>query len=79
MQRLDPVAGPLAVRDGKIPVPGGLSRCLRVLVHVERHWNGRHPRHVYLRDAIRLRPDLAVGVCEPLPWPASAPVGRAPP
>lgn len=43
----------------EIPVPGGLPRCLRVLLHVERHWNGTKPRHVYLREAARLRPDLS--------------------
>lgn len=43
----------------EIPVPGGLPRCLRVLLHVERPWNGTRPRHVYLREAARLRPDLS--------------------
>jgi chorismate mutase len=42
----------------EIPVPDGLPRCLRVLLHVERHWNGSAPRHVYLHEASRLRPDL---------------------
>lgn len=43
------------------PVRGDLPRCIRVLVH----WNtGRPPseiRHVYLREAIQLRPDRAQG------------------
>lgn len=43
----------------EIAVPGGLPRCLRVLLHVERHWNGTVPRHVYLREARTLRPDLS--------------------
>lgn len=42
----------------EIPVPDGLPRCLRVMLHVERPWNGTRPRHVYLREAVRLRPDL---------------------
>ncbi len=42
----------------EIPVPDGLPRCLRVMLHVERRWNGTRPRHVYLREAERLRPDL---------------------
>jgi chorismate mutase len=46
----------------EIPVPEGLPRCLRVLVHVQRRWNGTPPRHIYLRDAVRLRPDLADGI-----------------
>ena len=42
----------------EIPVPGSLPRVIRVLVH----WNTEVPqseiRHVYLRDAVKLRPDL---------------------
>lgn len=43
----------------EIAVPGALPRCLRLLVHVERSWRGRAVRHVYLREAVQLRPDLA--------------------
>ncbi len=42
----------------EIAVPGGLPRAIRVLLH----WNTDRPiydvRHVYLRDATALRPDL---------------------
>ncbi len=42
----------------EIPVPGSLQRVIRVLVH----WNTDMPQneiiHVYLRDAVKLRPDL---------------------
>ncbi len=42
----------------EIPVPGSLPRVIRVLVH----WNTDVPqsevKHVYLRDAVKLRPDL---------------------
>ncbi len=42
----------------EIPVPGSLPRCVRVLLH----WNTDRPqsevRHVYLRGAALLRPDL---------------------
>ncbi len=42
----------------EIPVPGSLRRVIRVLVH----WNTQVPQseitHVYLRDAVKLRPDL---------------------
>ena len=42
----------------EIPVPGSLRRVIRVLVH----WNTDLPQnkivHVYLRDAVKLRPDL---------------------
>ena len=46
----------LCVRE--IPVPNSLPRVIRVLVH----WNTELPQdritHVYLRDAVKLRPDL---------------------
>ena len=42
----------------EIPVPGSLPKVIRVLVH----WNTDVPQseitHVYLRDAVKLRPDL---------------------
>src|SRR5512147_1320802 len=42
----------------EIPVPGSLPRVIRVLVH----WNTDLPQnqitHVYLREAVKLRPDL---------------------
>jgi chorismate mutase len=42
----------------EIPVPASLPRVIRVLVH----WNTELPQneitHVYLRDAVKLRPDL---------------------
>ena len=43
----------------EIPVPGSLPLCIRVLIH----WNTDKAqsaiRHVYLREAASLRPDLA--------------------
>ncbi len=43
----------------EIPVTGSLARCIRILIH----WNTELPqkaiRHVYLNDAVQLRPDLA--------------------
>jgi chorismate mutase len=41
----------------EIPVPGSLERVVRVLLHVESL--DRPVRHVYLRGARALRPDLA--------------------
>ncbi len=42
----------------EIPMPGSLPRVIRVLVH----WNTETPQneitHVYLREAVKLRPDL---------------------
>jgi chorismate mutase len=43
----------------EVDVPGSLRRCLRVLIH----WNTDTPqneiRHVYVKDAERLRPDIS--------------------
>jgi chorismate mutase len=44
----------------EIPVPGSPPKVIRVLLH----WNTAAPqsdiRHVYLREAVRLRPDLTL-------------------
>ena len=43
----------------EISVPGSLQRCIRVMVH----WNTDTPQHgihhIYVREAVRLRPDLS--------------------
>jgi chorismate mutase len=43
----------------EIAVPGSLPHCIRVLVH----WNTDLPQseiqHIYIRDAVKLRPDLS--------------------
>ena len=39
-------------------VNGGLPRCIRVLVHVNTRKSASRIKHIYLRDARRLRPDL---------------------
>jgi chorismate mutase len=43
----------------EISVPGSLPRCIRVLVH----WNTERAQadisHVYVREAVKLRPDLS--------------------
>ncbi len=44
------------------PVPGDLPRCIRVLVHWNTGRSSREIRHVYLREAMQLRPDRAQGV-----------------
>ncbi|HEU4629420.1 MAG TPA: chorismate mutase [Gemmatimonadaceae bacterium] len=43
----------------EVAVPGALPRCLRVLLHAETGRPRALVRHVYLRDAVALRPDLA--------------------
>lgn len=42
----------------EIPVPGALPRCIRVLMHVETTRQREAMKHVYLREARTLRPDL---------------------
>jgi chorismate mutase len=43
----------------ELEIEGGLARCIRVLLHVETTRAREEIRHVYLRDARALRPDLA--------------------
>lgn len=42
----------------EIPVPGALSRCIRVLIHWNTELTQAQIQPVYLRQARRLRPDL---------------------
>ncbi len=43
----------------EVDVPGSLRRCIRILIH----WNTDRPqaevKHVYIKEAMRLRPDLS--------------------
>ena len=43
----------------EMDVPGSLRRCIRILMH----WNTAKPQdeitHVYLQDAVKLRPDIS--------------------
>jgi chorismate mutase len=41
----------------EIPVPGGLPNCVRVLIHWNTDLTQGEIRHIYLKDAARLRPD----------------------
>lgn len=43
----------------EINVPGSLSRCIRVLVNWNTEKKQDQVTHIYLRDAVRLRPDLS--------------------
>ena len=42
----------------EIPVPNSLPRVIRVLVHWNTEISQNEITHVYLRDAVKLRPDL---------------------
>lgn len=41
----------------EMDVPGGLARCIRVLLHVNTEQSPAEVRHVYLGAAARLRPE----------------------
>lgn len=43
----------------EIPVPGSLPRAIRVLIHWNTDLEQSEIKHVYLREAVKLRPDLA--------------------
>jgi chorismate mutase len=42
-----------------IPVPGSLPRAIRVLIHWNTDKAQSDIKHVYLREAVKLRPDLS--------------------
>ncbi len=39
-------------------VPGSLPKCIRLMIHVNTTKSQAEIQHVYLREAVRLRPDL---------------------
>ncbi len=52
--------------DGReIPVPGSLPLCIRVLLHWNTDREQAELRHIYLRGARALRPDLELSNLEP--------------
>ena len=61
----------------EIAVPDSIPDCIRVLLH----WNTDRPpfaiNHVYLRDAVQLRPDLHVDEDDLKPKPAAVATTRA--
>ncbi|MBM7692641.1 chorismate mutase [Peribacillus deserti] len=42
----------------EIPVPGALSLCIRIMLHVNTNIEQKNIQHVYLEQAEVLRPDL---------------------
>jgi chorismate mutase len=42
----------------EIPVPGSLRSCIRVLLHINSEKKQEEMIHLYLHDAVKLRPDL---------------------
>lgn len=43
----------------ELSVPGSLPRCIRVLVHWNTALRQNEIEHIYIREAVRLRPDLS--------------------
>jgi chorismate mutase len=44
----------------EIPVPNSLPRCIRVMMTVQTTKKQEEISHIYLRDAVTLRPDLSL-------------------
>ncbi len=44
----------------EIEVPGSLKMCIRVMLHWNTDKSQQEIEHVYIRDAVKLRPDLSV-------------------
>ncbi|MGC8230477.1 chorismate mutase [Pseudobacillus badius] len=42
----------------EIPVPGSLTQCIRVMMHVNTKAAQQEVKHIYLEKAVKLRPDL---------------------
>jgi len=42
----------------ELSVPGSLPRCIRILIHWNTENSQQEIRHVYIKEAARLRPDL---------------------
>jgi chorismate mutase len=49
----------------EVPVPGALPRCVRVLMLINTTKTAGEVRHIYLRGAERLRPDLTTPTVTP--------------
>lgn len=43
----------------EIDVPGSLRKCIRILINWNTEKSQRDIKHVYIKDAVRLRPDLS--------------------
>jgi len=59
----------------EIAVPGGLPRCIRVLLHVNTEKTQEQIRHIYLREAAILRPSFASELAS---TPVTGIIGGAP-
>ncbi|WP_108671128.1 chorismate mutase [Peribacillus acanthi] len=46
----------------EIPVPGSLEKCIRIMMHVNTTKPQNEIKHIYLKEAIQLRPDLSQSI-----------------
>ena len=46
----------------EIPVPGSLGKCIRILLHVNTTRTNAEIQHVYIREAVNLRPTFKVDI-----------------
>lgn len=44
----------------EIPVPNSLQKCIRVLIHVNTTRSAQEIQHVYIKEAVSLRPTFSV-------------------
>ncbi|WP_096188632.1 chorismate mutase [Evansella halocellulosilytica] len=44
----------------EVPVPGSLQYCIRIMCNIETNKNQDEIQHVYLKNAVHLRPDLVL-------------------
>ncbi|HHY21283.1 MAG TPA: chorismate mutase [Bacilli bacterium] len=44
----------------EIAVPGSLPKCIRVMMTVNTNKEQKEIQHIYLNEAVKLRPDLAI-------------------
>ncbi len=42
----------------EIPIDGALEKCIRIMLTINTDKSQKEIRHIYLRDAVALRPDL---------------------
>lgn len=45
----------------EIPVPNSLGKCIRILIHVNTTRSAKEIQHVYIREAVKLRPTFGMG------------------
>lgn len=43
----------------EIPVEPSLPKCIRLMVHINTEKSQKDMKHIYLNEAVRLRPDIA--------------------